>query len=56
MDILQLAQSIEAGDTTFKFDIDALVKEYIEQNPVPPSVESDFLENYAEPLYDLINL
>ena len=34
MDIFQLAPSIASGDTTFKFDFDAVVKEYIEKNPV----------------------
>ena len=33
MDIFQLAPSIASGDTTFKFDFDAVVKEYIEKNP-----------------------
>ena len=34
MTVFQLAQSIKSGDTTFKFNFDAVVKEYIEKNPV----------------------
>ena len=52
MDILQLAQSIDSGDTTFKFDIDALVDSYIAVNK--PSL--DFNDSYIEQFEDLINL
>ena len=52
MDIIQLAQSINSGDTTFKFDIGALVDSYVAVNEPP----FDFKDLYNEQFEDLINL
>ena len=57
MDIFQLAPSIASGDTTFKFDFDAVVKEYIEKNPSKSSgLAAEIGERFAEFLELLVTL
>ena len=57
MDIFQLAPSIVSGDTTFKFDFDAVVKEYIEKNPSKSSgLAAEIGERFAEFLELLVTL